>query len=175
MTKWLIILTLTLPLLCRAEALMLPSPSSELRLIGAGPLRYFGFHVYDASTWSERGESIKAIEGLTYPFALQIRYARDIRASDLIDKTRDAWRELSISGAEVDSWLATLKKIWPDVKENDVIVCYVNNDGEAEFYINGELRGTVLSREFARAFLSIWLDQNAEFKRLQQQLTGVVR
>ncbi len=155
-----------------ADTLLLPAPLDQLSLIGQGRLRYFGFHVYDASTWSIDGKPIASIDSVPTPFALQIRYAREIKADDLINKTREAWQDLRLRLSASSEWLTQLRALWPDVKEGDVIVCYVDDDQRASFYVNGKLAGTMDSTSFTSAFLAIWLHEQAEFAELQKQLSG---
>jgi len=140
----------------------------QLRLAGEGRLRWFGLHVYDASLWvngsrwNEDGE-----------FALDIRYARDIKSRRLVQTSLDEMRRLGFGDEQqLERWAELMARIFPDVKKGERLTG-VNLPGTgAEFYYQGRTVGMIADPEFARAFFSIWLDARTLEPKLRQSLIG---
>ncbi|HEX4909613.1 MAG TPA: chalcone isomerase family protein [Permianibacter sp.] len=163
------VLLLLLAFSARAE-LRLPEPQG-LQQIGSGTLRWLGFHVYDASTWADvpalpRDGSVPA------PFALQIVYAREISAKDLVSATESAWDDLGLLDDKANSWLPQLQQLWPDVKPGDTLVLHIDDARQARFYYNGKLLGSVADQEFGPRFAAIWLHPDSSESTLRRQLLG---
>lgn len=172
---------LTWPLLGMLTCLLWTSGlRAELRIphheglqeIGAGTLRWLGFHVYDASTWAKQ-DSLPTDGSVPKPFALQIIYARAIRASDLLDATETAWRGLSLFDAQAIRWLAALKRLWPDVKAGDSLVLHIDEHGRSLFYYNSRPLGGIEEPEFGSRFAAVWLHPDSDERELRRQLLGV--
>ena len=150
--------------------LRLPDPQG-LQQIGAGSLRWFGFHVYDASTWST-GSSLPRDGSIPLPFALQIVYARAISAADLTAATEDAWQDLALLDEQAKRWLPQLRQLWPDVKPGDSLVLHIDQHSNAVFYYNGQRLGSIPDPLFGARFAAIWLHPNSSEPDLRQQLLG---
>lgn len=163
------LLLLLLAFSARAE-LRLPEPQG-LQQIGSGTLRWLGFHVYDASTWA--GVPALPQDGsVPAPFALQIVYAREISAEDLVSATESAWDDLGLLDDKASSWLPQLKTLWPDVKPGDTLVLHIDGARQARFYYNGKLLGSVADQEFGPRFAAIWLHPDSSESTLRRQLLG---
>ena len=61
-------------LLLSEAAMALPAELNGLQPLGAGDLRWFGFKLYDATLYTRQGQAFDWGQ----PFALSLRYARDI-------------------------------------------------------------------------------------------------
>lgn len=162
-------LLLLVTLSARAD-LQLPT-GTDLHPIGAGTLRWFGFHVYDASTWAIKAP-LPSDGTLPAPFALQIVYARDISAADLVQATESSWQKLGLLDDRAKGWLPELATLWPDVKAGDCLVLFVDADGKAAFYYNRRLLGSIADGQFAERFAAIWLHPNSSEPALRQRLLG---
>lgn len=150
--------------------LQLPT-ASGLKAVGRGELRWFGFHVYDASTWAAQ-QSLPNDGSIPTPFALQIVYARSISARDLVRATETAWDELGLLDAQAKIWLPQLAKLWPNVAAGDCLVLHLDANGQSQFFYNGKLLGQLGDAEFARRFAAIWLHPDSSEPELRRQLLG---
>lgn len=140
----------------------------DLKLAGEGRLRWFGLHVYDASLW---------INGARWngeqEFALDIRYARDIKSRRLVQTSLDEIRRLGFGDEQrLAIWEEEMTRVLPDVRKGEHLTG-VNRPGVgAEFYYQGRIVGTITDPAFARAFFSIWLDARTREPGLRNSLIG---
>jgi hypothetical protein len=134
-------------------------------------MRWFGFRLYAASLWAPSA-------GLqsNQPFALELRYARDIPSKRLVQASIEEMQRLGGLGNEGDvrvaRWKAELERVFPDVKTGDVIIGMHTPARGAEFYHQGKLTGRIDDPEFAKAFFAIWLDERTREPALRLQLLG---
>ena len=123
----------------------LASAIAHVRLAGSGVFRWWGFTVYTAA-----------------PFALELRYARELKGAAIADKSIEEICELGVgSAAQRDSWLAQMRAIFPNVSDGDVL-CGLFEPKAAGgtrtvFLFNGKTVGTVPGDRFALGFFPIWL------------------
>ncbi|GAB3034311.1 chalcone isomerase family protein [Bowmanella dokdonensis] len=146
----------------------LASPLADLKLVGQAKLSVWFWDIYQSSLYSPDG---KYRQG-HYPLALQIRYLRDIKASELIEATEEQWQALALKDKAIPSWLKQLESIWPDIQKGDELTLEVTQNRISRFYHNGEPIGTFEDPDFGPAFLAIWLAENASYPKLRGQLTG---
>jgi hypothetical protein len=150
-------------------ALVAELPS--LRLLGEGRLRWFGLHVYDSSLWVP-GEGWSADK----PFALDIRYAMNIKGRDLTERSLVEMRRLGWTDAEkLRRWEAAMDRLFPDIRPGDRLVGVSLPGREARFYSQDRFLGTVADPEFARAFFAIWLHPETAEPKLRAQMLRLER
>ena len=165
-----LVLLLLMPI--GAGALALPEQVAKefptLRFAGEGRLRWFGLHIYDASLWisgarwSGEGE-----------FALDIRYARDIKARKLVQTSADEMRRLGFGDERtLGRWKDEMTRVLPDVRQGEHLTGVNRPGAGAEFYYQGRTVGMIADPEFARAFFAIWLDVRTRDPNLRQSLIG---
>lgn len=151
----------------------LPDPvlgaAPQLRALGQGEMRWFGLHLYDATLWvsGERWEPQR-------PFALDIRYARDISRSRLVESSVSEMRRLGFGDEPaLARWGAAMARVFPEVRKGDRLVgVYLPGRG-ASFFSGERHLGTVAEDAFAEAFFAIWLDARTREPRLREALLGM--
>jgi hypothetical protein len=131
-------------------------------------MRWLGMTLYEASLW---------VSGASYsesqPFALMLRYTRNISGSRLTSTTisemmRMGWR----NEAQLELWKRQLAHVFPDVKAGETIVG-INLPGQgARFFYQGKAIGEIADADFARAFFAIWLDVETRAPELRKALIG---
>lgn len=144
------------------------SPIQDLQRVGSAKLEVFFFDIYYSELFSENGN----YQPNDYPLALQIKYLRDIKAKDLIERTDEEWKKLGFTREQTQSWLNTLEQIWPDIDKNDVLTLRVEENGSSAFYFNDKLIGEMDDKNFGQSFLAIWLDEECSFPKLRKKLIG---
>jgi hypothetical protein len=145
---------------------MVAAEDPALRLLGEGRLRWFGLHVYDSSLWVPDGKW-----SFDRPFALDIRYAVNIKGRDLTEKSVEEMRGLGFTDpGKLSRWAAAMDRIFPDIRPGDRLVGLHLPGREARFYNQERLIGTVPDPEFARAFFGIWLDERTSEPKLRAQM-----
>ena len=144
--------------------------SAELQLItvGEGQLSVLFWDVYKARLLTHTGQYVEG-----QPLALEFTYLRDFTKDQLIEETLSQWRELELEPLEQESqWALQLGQIWPDVKEQDRIMFYIDKEGRTRFYFNGNYSGSIRDIEFAKRFAAIWLDEKTSAPDVRKQLLG---
>jgi hypothetical protein len=161
--------------LVRAQVAAPPDVRSELpaaRLRGQGTLRFLGLHVYDALLWSEEPLPPDAFD--RRPIALELRYARPLRGLLIAERSLEEMRQIdAVSSSDAERWLATMKKLFPDVQAGDRITGIHRPDEGARFHHNGRFLGEVPDPRFARLFFAIWLSPRTSEPRLRASLLGL--
>ena len=166
----LVVVALLMPM--GVMALTLPEQVAKdfpgLQLAGEGRLRWFGLHVYDASLWTNGARWNEDRE-----FALDIRYARDIKSRRLVQSSLDEMRRLGFGDEQrLAIWEKEMARVLPDVKKGEHLTG-VNRPGVgAEFYYQGRIVGTITDPAFAQAFFAIWLDARTREPGLRRSLIG---
>jgi hypothetical protein len=142
------------------------SDAPGMRVLGEGRLRFLGLHVYDSSLWVP-GESWSAER----PFALDIRYAMNIRGRDLTERSLEEMRRLGHTDpGKLRRWEAEMDRVFPDIRPGDRLVGVSVPGKEARFYSQDRFLGTVADPEFARAFFAIWLEPGTSEPKLRAQM-----
>ena len=134
--------------------------------VGSGQLRWWGFLVYDASLWSPDGAYKPG-----GPFALSLRYARDISRKDIVEASIDQMRDLGFPVDKHPEWKAKLDQVMVSVKPGDTLTGVYTPGQGAVFFHNDVLTGQV-SERLAKAFFAIWLDPKTSEPKLRQALLG---
>ena len=155
-----------------AEALMLPEQVARdfpnLRLAGEGRLRWLGLNIYDATLWISGARWTGEQE-----FALDIRYARDIKSRRLVQTSADEMRRLGFGDErQLGKWVEELTRVIPDVKKGEHLTGVNRPGAGAQFYYQGKAIGSIADPELARAFFAIWLDARTREPELRQSLIG---
>lgn len=151
---------------------MLPEPvvqaQPDLALVGQGTLNWLMFRVYDAWLWAPGGNWEEDA-----PFVLDLRYARTLKGSAIVDRSIEEMRRLGASDAAPWSeWEAFMLAAFPDVGEGDRLTGEFLPQGVTRFYHNGEFAGEIEDPEFGRLFAGIWLAPSTSVPRLRVALLG---
>jgi hypothetical protein len=147
------------------------SQAAPLREIGAGSLHWFGLHVYDARL-AVAGERFDPAQ----PFALTLRYARDLSGERIAEASVAEIRRLGFGTPEDHRrWLDAMRRVFPDVRRGDELTGVSLPGRGAQFALNGRAIGSVDDPDFARAFFAIWLDPRARAPELRASLLGGAR
>lgn len=135
-------------------------------MVGQGTLRWWGFHVYDASLWSRSGRW-----QAQSPFALDIRYARRLTGVQLAETSVEEMRRLGASDiAALGRWDAAMRSLFPDVAPGSRLIGLHVPQRGALFYNADRYLGAIEDPEFARYFFGIWLDIRTQTPDLRAAL-----
>lgn len=134
--------------------------------VGSGEFRWWGFLVYDATLYSPRGEYQPGD-----PFALSLKYARDISRDDIVEASLDQMRDLGYPVDRHPEWKAQLDQVIENVKSGDTLTGVYTPGNGAVFFYNDKETGQV-NESLAKAFFAIWLDPKTSEPKLRQALLG---
>lgn len=141
----------------------------ELKLLGGGLLRVFGFQVYNAYLWTPAGAPFDRSK----PYALDLQYLRNFTGKKLAERSIDEMRDQGVGSETVyTNWLTEMERLFVDVKEGDRLTGVATPAKTAKFFFNGAYRGEVADPAFADAFFGIWLNEKSSQPRMRNQLLG---
>jgi hypothetical protein len=165
--KWTKAISLLL-LMLSFQSHAVPSSQKSWSSVGKVTLSILWFDVYQAQLFSESGAYLEG-----EPIKLTITYLRDFKADELIDETRKQWKE-KVGKDNINKWLSQLRHIWPDIKENDVLTLYIDDNEAAHFEQGERYLGAIDEPQFGRAFSDIWLSPTSSYPKLAAVLRGEV-
>ena len=141
----------------------------ELKLLGGGLLRVFGFQVYNVYLWTPSGAGFD----WNKPYALDLQYLRTFSAKQLAERSIDEMRGQGTgSEAVYPKWLSEMQRVFADVKEGDRLTGVVSAAKSSKFFYNGTYRGEIVDPAFADAFFGIWLSDKSSQPRVRNLLLG---
>jgi hypothetical protein len=136
---------------------------------GSGKLTFLRLHVYDARLWVRGNFNPDDFE--QQALALELQYARSLKGELIAERSLVEMRKhVDVSPQQAETWLAEMKKMFPNVVAGDRITGLQFPGESTRFYFNGKLRGEVRDAEFTRAFFSIWLSPRTSEPQLRLAL-----
>jgi hypothetical protein len=162
----------TAPALATAPA-EVAATLTAARLQGRARMRFLGMAIYEARLWTGAAAVPPAGDWSGVAFAIELNYARTLWGSMIAERSLTEMRRQGEIAPEVaERWLATMKTLFPDVKEGDRLTG-VNTPGQgARFFLNGSPRGTPQDEAFSRVFFGIWLSPKTSEPALRSALLG---
>lgn len=167
----LFVLLMVLALSAHAEQLP-PAVQAEaktpLQQVGSGTYRKFGFTIYHVTFWTADGTWNK-----NKPYALQIRYARDLSKETLVDNVIDDMRDENAAADEtVEGWKNVLNTVLSDVREDDSLISLcLPQQAKSPLFHNDRVILRTADKAFMQAFFAIWLGDKAD-EDLRARLLG---
>jgi hypothetical protein len=163
-----------------ARAQASPAAPAELatalpaaRLQGSARMRFLGMAIYDARLWSGAAAVPHDGDWNAVAFAIELTYARTLWGSMIAERSLTEMRRQGDIAPEVaERWLATMKALFPDVREGDRLTGLHTPGQGARFFLNGMSRGTPLDEAFSRVFFGIWLSPKTSEAALRSALLG---
>lgn len=137
------------------------------KLVGEGKLKYFVWHIYDASLYAEGEFSFDK------PFYLTLNYKRNLDGEKIADRSAEEIRGLSFKDeVKLAGWHSQMRDIFPDVNDGSTLTGVYQPNKLTEFYYGDQLVGTIKDPEFGKWFFGIWLNENTSEPELRKQLLG---
>lgn len=144
----------------------------EARLAGEGDFTWFGMRIYRAQLWVG-AQGYQGAASATAPFVLELRYARSLDGKKIAEASYEQMQKIG-AGTEAQrlAWLASMQRIFPDVKEGQRIAgAYRAGIAPGvRFYLDGKVLADVNDSDFARAFFAIWLSPESTAPKLRAAL-----
>jgi hypothetical protein len=142
--------------------------ANRLELVGSSTFSVLLWDIYDVSLYTANGDYVIG----QVPITIELNYLRDIKRRDLIAETKSQWERFELEALDKKRWLEQLKKIWPNVKEQDTIAFQIDDQHDTRFYFNNAFIGKIEGKKFSYAFSMIWLDSNGPYPKMTRQLIG---
>ncbi len=139
-------------------------------IVGEGKLSVAFWDVYNATLHAPGGEW-----NSSRPFALSIKYFRDIRGKDIADRSVQEMRMQGFNDeVRLAAWNAQMKSIFPDVKNGSILSAIFIPGKQTTFYNGNQPIGVIKGDEFSRRFFDIWLSEKTSEPELRKQLLGLL-
>lgn len=138
--------------------------------VGQGEMRWLGFSVYEAELWGGQANFDAA-----RPYALRLRYQRNIAASRLVTTSVDEMRRLGAPEARLKDWEGLMGQAFVDVKPGDEIIGVHTPGQGARFYAGTRLTLDTRDADSSRWFFAIWLHPETREPELRRALIGDAR
>ena len=136
--------------------------------VGDGVLTYLFWDVYRATLYAPASQWRP-----DRPFALSLRYMRELKGRDIADRTIEEIRKQGFSDeAKLTEWSALLSALFPDVADGDSLTAVRDAEGRTLFYRDAQRIGMIDDPGFAPRFFGIWLDENTSEPKLRRKLFG---
>ena len=146
----------------------------NLRLLGAGLLRYWGFKAYTGALYLEEGTPVDEVLS-DRAKRIEIEYFRAIKGEDFGPAT-DKSIAKNVDAATYDRLqpqIAYHNSLYEDVQPGDrYSLTYIPGRG-TELALNGEPKGIIEGAEFAAAVFSIWLGPKPMNNAFKNQILGL--
>lgn len=131
----------------------------------------FSISVYEATFYNPVPvQKDSDVWSTPFPKKLEIRYVRAFS----LEETREAWvyQFKESSGMPESVYADGLAQLnsWQKAIEKQDVHQFVLLENETQFFINGELKGTIPGTEFRDAFLKIFFGKNPPTKSLKKAL-----
>jgi hypothetical protein len=141
----------------------------DAKIVGEGRMSVAFWDIYDATLYAPQGKLTQA-----KPFALSIRYMREIDGKDIADRSVQEIRGQGYTNEiRLAAWNAQMKKIFPDVEDGTVLLAIFIPNQKTIFYHGNTPIGTIRDAEFTRWFSNIWLGEKTSEPKLRHRLLGL--
>ena len=141
----------------------------DAKIVGTGTLSLAFWDIYDATLYAPDSKINK-----TKPFALTIRYMREIEGRDIADRSAQEIRKQGfVDEFKLTDWNRQLKNIFPSVANGTVLSAIFIPGDRTIFYDGSRHIGTVKDAEFTIWFANIWLGEKTSEPVLRRRLLGL--
>ncbi len=107
------------------------------------------------------------------PFALSLKYLRDLKGADIVDRTISEMRGQGFyDDLTLNAWRGQLQDIFPNVSDGTRLTGVRDNEGNTVFFRDGNKIGEVKDPAFTRRFFDIWLGARTSEPDLRRALFG---
>lgn len=142
---------------------------ADAQEVGNARFKVFFWNVFDAKLYAQDAQFSPE-----QPFALSLSYLRDIKGSDIVEKSiSEMQSQEEFSPTELALWKTQLLTIIPDVNSTTTLTGIRAADGATRFYNNRELIGQIESERFTQGFFNIWLGEKTSEPMLRKQLLSL--
>ncbi|QPG07126.1 chalcone isomerase family protein [Salinimonas marina] len=134
--------------------------------VGEARFSYYFWDVYDATLYAPKGRW----NGQP-PYALKLTYLRDLKGKKIAQRSVKEMKKQGLKDAtKLAQWRGQMQQIFPDVKENDVLIGIATSQQTTRFVYNGEVIGNIDDADFTQRFFDIWLSEKTSEPEFRQQL-----
>lgn len=140
----------------------------DAKKVGEGRFSFVFWDVYDATLYAPNGKWSPE-----RPYALSIRYFREINGADIADRSIEEIKKQGFSDVKsLEDWHKQMLAIFPDVKDGTELTALFTSNKKTTFYHNGKLIAVIKDPLFGKYFFDIWLSDKTSEPALRKALLG---
>lgn len=140
----------------------------QASVVGEARMSVMFWDVYDAKLLAPNGKWSG-----DKPFALQLRYLRDIDGSKIADRAVQEMRKQGVSDeVKLATWHNQMIQIFPDVHEGDTLTGIFTENDQTIFLNESKEIGRINNVEFTKHFSAIWLSPRSSAQDVRLGLLG---
>ena len=137
-------------------------------IIGEGTLKVFFLEIYDLSLIAD-----SPTFSWQNKFKLDFIYTRNLKKESVIESSiKELRRQSSVSESNIESWQGYLEQSIKPAQEGTHATVLWNPEGHITFHYENSDPTTIEDKDFARAFLNIWLGEETSQPKLRNQILG---
>jgi hypothetical protein len=138
----------------------------DAQIVGEAKFEYIFWDVYLAKLYAPSG---------TYQqdaaYALSLTYLRDFDGEAIAERSIKEMKSQGFKDKQkISEWEDTMKALFPDVSKGQTITGIADAQGNAHFYLDDDLLGTVAEQTFTQQFFAIWLSDKTSEPGLRARL-----
>ena len=137
-------------------------------LIGEGVLKVFVWDIYTLRLFSETKKF-----NSSHPLVLEFEYLRDTSKKSVIKASIKELKKLNIPKNKLLIWEKYLNNTISDMTKGEKAALYWEPGSQITFYVKERLKRIIKDKEFADAYINIWLGENTSRPILRDKIIGL--
>ena len=136
------------------------------KLIGEGTLKVLMWEVYDLRLFTD-GTPFS----WQHNFMLEFEYSRELKKESVIDASLKEFKlQPNVTDKDIKNWEKYLEQVIQPVQKGSKATVQWVPEGQIIFHYVGSKPTTIKNKEFAQAFLNIWLGEKTSRPKLRSLL-----
>lgn len=141
--------------------------------LGLRKATIFKVRVYVAGLYlAEKSSDAANILGADRPWRLELRFVRDVDASDMKDALHEGFEDTGADLAPLESRIDKLVAMFGDFSEGQKLSFMYDPGAGTAVALDGQSKGSIEGFDFASTLLAIWLGPNPPNKDIKAGLLG---
>ena len=136
-------------------------------LIGEGVLKFFIWDIYTLRLFSET-KTFNSIQ----PLVLEFEFLRDTSKKSVIKSSIKELKKTNIPKRKLLIWKKYLDNTISDMTKGEKVALYWEPKRQITFYVKGGLKKLIKDKEFADAYINIWIGENTSRPILRKKIIG---
>jgi len=134
--------------------------------LGTGKLSIFFMDIYDISLFSQT-----KVYSKNKPFAIEINYLKDIKSSQIVDRSINEIKRISNSSRdELENYRSIFTSLFPDIYSGDQLIGIKTANNDGVFFYNKKPIGKIKDEKLVDKFFDIWLSEKTSHPELREKL-----
>ena len=139
-------------------------------LIGEGVLKVFIWDIYTIRLFSKT-----KLFNTNQPIVLEFEYLRDTSKKSVIRASLKELSKINIPKSKLMIWEKYLNDTISDMNKGEKAALFWEPGKQITFYAQGRLEKLIEDKEFADAYINIWIGENTSRPKLRKKIKGLLK